>query len=70
MIRERAEAAEQEQAQQVRQLEQAISSADEQGDTLRARRQTVRARIVEARNACSTSNELVQKIERDLAVSE
>ena len=70
MTRERAEAAEQEQAQQVRQLEQAISSADEQGDTLRARRQTVRARIVEARNACSTSNELVQKIERDLAVSE
>src|SRR6266480_507580 len=70
MTRERAEAAEQEQAQQVRQLEQAIASADEQGGTLRARRQSVRARIVEARNACSTSNELVQKIERDLAVSE
>src|SRR6266480_7349000 len=37
MIRERAEAAEQEQAQQVRQLEQAIFSADEQGGTLHAR---------------------------------
>src|SRR5205807_8455743 len=70
MTRERAEAAEQEQAQQVRQLEQSIASADEQGGTLRARRQSVRARIVEARNACSTSNELAQKIERDLAVSE
>src|SRR5205085_329869 len=56
--RERVEAAEQEQAQQVRQLEQAIASADEQGGLLRARRQSVSAHIIEARNACSASNEL------------
>src|SRR5205823_6151241 len=68
--RERAEAADYEQGQQVRRLEQAIASADEQGGILRARRQSVSARIVEARNACSESNELVQKIERDLAVGE
>ena len=68
--RERAEAAEYEQANKVRQLEQATSSADEQGGVLRAERQSVSARIVEARHACSKASEFVQKTERDLAVSE
>src|SRR5204862_5570247 len=51
--RERAEAAEQEQAQRVRQSEQAIASLDEQGTTLRTQRQTIRTRIAEARHACN-----------------
>src|SRR5258707_1493745 len=49
--KERTEAAEQEQALKVRQQEQAISSADEQGDVLRSRRQSIRARIAESRKA-------------------
>src|SRR6266566_4220057 len=68
--RERAEAAEQEQAQRVRQSEQAIASLDEQGTVLRTRRQTIRTRIAEARHACNQANDRVQKIERELAVSE
>jgi len=68
--RERAEAAEQEQAQRVRQSEQAIASLDEQGAVLRTRRQTIRTRIAEARHACNQANDRVQKIERELAVSE
>src|SRR5207245_4196885 len=44
--------------------------ADEQGGVLRAERQSVSARIVEARHACSKASEFVQKTERDLAVSE
>src|SRR5437763_10404187 len=51
--REGAENAEQEQALKVCQLEQAIASADEQGDILRAKRQSVRAQIAEVRKACA-----------------
>src|SRR6202163_2141734 len=47
--KERTEAAEQEQALKVRQQEQAISSADEHGDVLRSRRQSIRAHIAESR---------------------
>src|SRR5205823_9867695 len=61
--KERAEAAEREQAEKVRQLEQAIASADEQGDILRAKRQSVRAQIAEIRKACAEANDFVQKIE-------
>ncbi|HYL44134.1 MAG TPA: chromosome segregation protein SMC [Ktedonobacteraceae bacterium] len=68
--KERTEAAEQEQALKVRQQEQAISSADEQGDILRSRRQSIRARIAESRQAYAEASDFVQKIERDLAVSE
>src|ERR1700676_313404 len=47
---ERAEAAEQEQTQKVRHLEQSIQAADEQGNVLRSTRQTLRTRIAEARS--------------------
>src|SRR5947209_994627 len=68
--KERAEAAEQEQTQKVRDLELAIQSAEEQGKNLRDRRQQVLTRIAECRKASGEANDLVQKIERDLAVSE
>src|SRR5579872_5894759 len=68
--RERAEVAEQEQTRKVRHLEQSIQAADEQGNVLRSTRQTLRARIAEARSACNEANAVVQKIGRDLAVNE
>src|SRR6266436_1858637 len=49
--RERTEVAEQEQAQKVQQMEQELQAADEHRGTLRARRQSVQARIGEAREA-------------------
>src|SRR5947209_6033241 len=68
--KERAELAEQEQAQQVRQVEQALQSLDEQASALRMKRQQTQTQIHEARKVSSEANEFVQKIERDLAVSE
>ncbi len=68
--RERTEAAEQEQTQKVRQLDQSIQAADEQGNILRSTRQTLRTRIAEARRACNEANDVMQKIGRDLAVNE
>lgn len=68
--RERAEVAEHEQAQKVHQLEQSLHTADEQGSALRATRQSTHARIAEARKVYDEANDCVQKIERDLAVSE
>jgi chromosome segregation protein len=68
--RERAEVAEQGQAQKVQDLELAIQSAEEQGKNLRDRRQQVLTRIAECRKVSGEANDLVQKIERDLAVSE
>src|SRR5690349_6695171 len=67
---ERVDAAEQEQAQQVSQAEQALSLADEQASVLRDRRQTAHASIADARIVCDEANDFVQKVERDLAVSE
>src|SRR5438270_13180761 len=55
--RERAEAAEQEQAERVRQAEQAIISLDEQGNELRAQRQAMRTRIAEARNGYNQAHD-------------
>src|SRR5260370_4018590 len=60
---ERAEAAEQEQARQVRELELAIQSAEEQGKNLRDRRQRALSRIAECRKASGEANDLVHKIE-------
>ena len=68
--KERAEVAEQEQARQVQELELAIQSAEVQGKNLRDRRQQALTRIAECRKASDEANDLVQKIERDLAVSE
>ena len=67
---ERAEAAEQEQAQKVHQLELVLHSADEQRDHLRLQRQNIQVRIVDARRACADAGEFAQKVERDLAVNE
>src|SRR5256884_9944952 len=68
--KERAESAEQEQVQKVQELELAIQSAEVQGKNLRDRRQQALTRIAECRKASDEANDLVQKIERDLAVSE
>lgn len=68
--REQAESAEQAQGQKVRQLEQSIQAADEQGNALRTHRQIIRTQIAETRKACNEANDFVQKIGRDLAVNE
>jgi len=68
--RERAEVAEQEQAQKVHQLEDLLRAADEQRKTLRTQWQHIQARIVTARKACAQASEFVQTIERDMAISE
>src|SRR6266849_6817566 len=68
--KERAEAAEQEQAQKVQQMEQTLQSADEHREALRVRRQSAQASIIEAREASNGANDVVQRIERDLAVNQ
>ena len=68
--RERAEVAEQEQAQHVRQMEQALQDADKHRDILGVRRQRAQTSIVEARENSNEAYEVVQRIERDLAVSQ
>ena len=68
--RERAEQAEQEQAVHVRQLEQSVQELQEQGNTLRVKRQQVQARISSARQSYNDANSSMQKSERDLAISQ
>ena len=68
--REHAEVAEQEQAQHVRQLEQALQDADKHREILGVRRQRAQTSIVEARENSNEAYEVVQRIERDLAVSQ
>ncbi len=68
--RERTEVAEQEQAQKVQQMEQELQAADEHRGALRARRQSAQARIGELREAYGHANEVVQRIERELAVNQ
>jgi chromosome segregation protein len=70
IVKEQAEQIEQEQAQKVCQGEQTLQAIQEQTTSLRSLRQQTQARMNEARNALSTANDLVQKLERDLAVSE
>jgi chromosome segregation protein len=70
VIKERTEQAEGEQAQHVRQHEAALKAIDEQVTALRAARQATQARISEVRKAYGEANDAVQKMERDLAVSE
>src|SRR6266700_2950642 len=70
MTAEQTERVEQEQAQQVRHVEQTLQALNEQANGLRAARQQTQARIGEARRACNETNDIVQKIERDLAVAE
>ena len=68
--KEQAEIAEQEQASRVQQMEHLLQAADERREALRVKRQSAQANIVEAREACNEANEIVQRIERDLAVSQ
>ena len=70
MIKVRAEQAEQAQAQQVQQNEVALKAIDEQLEASRVTRRTTQARISEVRKASSEANGTVQRMERDLAVSE
>lgn len=69
-IRERSIQAEQEQGQKVQAGEVELKNLDDQTSTLRATRQRTQAQIAEARKAWEEANNLVQKIERDLAVNE
>ncbi len=68
--RDQAEATEQEQAQKVRQVEQFLQTAGEQGNMLRQKRQNIYSHIAEARKAWNQANDAVQRLERELAVSE
>ncbi len=67
---QRAEAAEQEQAGRVRQLEQASGAADERVTSLRHQRLATQARLAEVRAAHGEVREAAQQLERELAVSE
>src|SRR5579872_5951373 len=69
-VKERAEVAELEQAQHVRQLERAIQAADEQGNTLRSQRQHAHIHIADVRALSIEAHNAAQKIEREIAVSE
>ena len=68
--RDRAEQAEQEQAVHVHQLEQSVQELQEQGNTLRAKRQQIQMRIGSARQSYNDANSSMQKSERDLAISQ
>ena len=68
--KDRTERVEQEQAEKVHQIELVLQKMDTQATALRSTRQQTQTRIAEARKACGEANDLVQKIERDLAVSE
>ncbi len=68
--RDRAEVAEKEQAQHVQQMEQLLQDADKQREILGVRRQHAQSSIVEARENSSAAYQVVQRIERDLAVSQ
>jgi chromosome segregation protein len=68
--KERTESAEQEQERKVRHMEQTLQTAESQKEVLRAGRQNVQESIVEVRRARGEANDIVQRIERDLAVSE
>jgi chromosome segregation protein len=69
-LKERAEQTEQEHAQQVRQIQHDLQAMDERANSLREARQQTQARIAEARKSYHDANGFVQKVERELAVSE
>ncbi len=68
--RDRAEVAEKEQAQHVQQMDQSLQDADKQREILGVRRQRAQSSIVEARENSNAAYQVVQRIERDLAVSQ
>jgi chromosome segregation protein len=67
---EQAEAIEQDQARKVRQGELALQTIQKQANTLREQRAQVQNRIAEVRKACTDANDLVQRLERELAVND
>ncbi len=67
---ERTEEAEKEQSVRVHQQEQALQALQEEGNSLRTQRQHIQSRISAARQAFNDANSAMQKIERDLAISE
>ncbi len=68
--RDYAEVAEKEQELRVQQIEQLLQNADKQREILAIRRQHAQTRIVEARENSNVAHQVVQRIERDLAVSQ
>src|SRR5690348_703938 len=70
ITRDRAAQVEHEQGQNVQQGEQVLQTIHEQAQALRGQRQQVQVRINEARQASNEANEMVKKLERDLAVNE
>jgi chromosome segregation protein len=68
--RDQAEAAEKEQEHHVQQIEQSLQDADKQKEILGTRRQQAQSRIIEARENSNAAYQVVQRIERDLAVSQ
>jgi chromosome segregation protein len=65
-----AEIAEKEQALRVRQTEQTLQDTDQQREALLARRQLAQTHIIEARENSNAAYQIVQRIERDLAVNQ
>jgi chromosome segregation protein len=68
--KDHAEVAEKEQAQRVQQIEQSHQDAEERKEILGVKRQHALTSIVEARENSNAAYEVVQRIERDLAVSQ
>jgi len=69
-LRDRTESVEREQATLLRQVQQQLQAFDEQSAALRITRQQTQARIAEERKSVSEARDAVQKIERELAVSQ
>jgi chromosome segregation protein len=69
-ISERVETAEREQTQPIRQSEQALEVAEKQKEILAISRQHAQTSIVKERENADAANEVVQRIERDLAVNQ
>jgi chromosome segregation protein len=68
--KDRAEVTEKELTQRVRQMEMSLQLADKQKEILGDRRYGAQISIVEARENSNVANQAVQRIERDLAVSQ
>src|SRR5437764_6059912 len=68
--KDRAEVAEREQAQRVQHIEQSLQDADKQREILGVRRQRAQSSIVEARESSNAAYQVVQRIQRDLAISQ
>jgi chromosome segregation protein len=70
ILRDRTESVEREQATLLRRVQQQLQAFDEQSAALRATHQQTQTRIAEERKSFSEARDAVQKIERELAVSQ